>query len=641
VSWGLVKYLTTDGPFRVINVSSTTITSDALGGECALTASHTLFNPSHVGALFRMRSVGQTVTAVITGEGEWTDGIRVVGVDNSRIFKLSLSGLSGTSSTATLQRSIDDESSWTDVSTYTTNQSSVNYDDSLDNSITFYRLGVDTGDYTAGEPPGTTITATLVYSGGGITGVVRVHTFTSGTSVDGSVVVRLGSTTSTSEWYEGVWSDFRGWPTAVTGYEARMWWFGRDWIIGSVTDSFHSFDDELEGDNAPLVRTLGQGPVDVINWGLGLQRLIVGIPSAEISVRASAFDEPLSISDFNLKKATTKGSAPVRAISVDSRGVFVDRSTFRVWQLEYSFDSNDYGSTDLSLLVPDIGRPGIIHMEVQEHPDTRVHCLRSDGTVALMVYDPGEEIRAWIPVETGDADGVNGVITDVVVLPGKEEDKVYYQVLRVINGVRRHFLEKFSLESECIGETVNKQADSFVEFCYTSPQSTVTGLEHLEGQTVICWADGKCLDDADGDIQTFTVSSGAITPTDGGAATTVTTGVVGIQYTANYKSAELPYAVSNGTNLTRRQKINQIGLLLSNTHHKGIQFGRDETNLDTLPQVINGSAVTADTVHSFLSEEGVTFPGDTSPDTRLHLVAEAPRPVTVMAAVLELDTTED
>ncbi len=629
VSWSVVKYLTTDGPFRVINTSSTTITSDALSGEATLAASQNLFSPDHIGALFRMRSVGQNVAAAITDEAEWSDSIRVIGVGDSRKFTYTTTGT--WVATVTLQRSIDDEGSWTDVLTFTTNQSAVVHDDGLDDTVAFYRIGVDTGDWTSG-----TLNVSMAYSGGGITGVVRIHTFTSPTSVGGSVVVRLGSTSATAEWYEGIWSDKRGWPTATTMYEGRVWWFGRDWVIGSVSDAFHSFDDEIEGKSAPIIRTLGQGPVDNINWGLGLQRLIVGTEGSEISIRASAFDEPISVDEFNLKDASTLGSAPVKPVKVDSRGLFVDKSQFRVYEMQYSFDNNDYGASDLAVLVPDIGSPGFTHLEVQRQPDTRIHGLRSDGTVAVLVYDPAEEVRAWIPITAGGG----GLVRDIVILPGKEEDKVYYSVERTVNGKVRHFLEKWALESACIGGTVNEQADCFIRFSYPEPQSVIEGLEDQEGETVVVWADGKCLDDASGDIQTFTVSGGAITVTDGGAATTVSEGIVGIQYTSTFESAQLPYGATMGTTLTQRQQIEKIGLLLINTHHKGIQFGRDETNLDTLPQVIDGSAVVADTVHSFLSEPEITFPGDLSTNQRLYLIGTAPRPVTVLAAVLHLDTSE-
>jgi hypothetical protein len=631
-SWSVVKYLTTDGPFRVINVSSTTLTSDALSGEATITASQNVFNSDHIGALFRLRSVGQKVTAAITAEAQWSDSIRVVGVGNSRIFDVDITGT--WVATVTLQRSIDDEGSWVDVTTWTTNQNTT-HNDGLDDTIAFYRIGVDTGDFTSG-----TANVTLEWDGGGSLGVVRMHTYTSPTSMGGSIVKRMGNTTGTPDWYEGVWSESRGWPTSTTLYEGRLWWFGRDWIIGSVTDAFRSFDDELTGNSAPLIRTLGQGPVDVINWGIGLQRLIIGTEGAEISIRSDAFDKPISVDEFNLKEASTLGTGAIKPVKVDSRGLFVDRSLYRLYELEYTFDNNDYGATDLSLLVPDIGSPGFIHIEVQRKPDTRIHGIRSDGTAAVLVYDPAEEVRAWIPVETGDADGIDGVITDCITFPDKEEDRVYYQVLRVVDGQKKHFLEKWAKESECVGGDINKQADCFTEFNYDRPRSTIDDIPHLNGQTVVIWADGRCLDDASGDIQTFTVSNGSVTPTDGGAATTVTNGVVGIQYTSTFKSAKLPYGASLGTTLTQRQQIEKIGLELINVHHKGLQFGRDASNLDTLPQVIDGAAVADDTVHEHLSEPEITFPGELNTNARLFLIGKAPRPCTVLASVLHMDTSE-
>jgi hypothetical protein len=635
-SWSFVKYLTKDGPFNVINTTETTLTADALNGEVTLTSSENLFNSGHVGSLWKVTSEASRASAVLSGDNQFSDAILVTGLSANggrEIFKTITGTWSGT---IQLQRSFDNQLSWQDAAASTINVADIKLDDNQNNVDVHYRIGFKEGDYTSGQP-----TVLIYYVNGGIDGILRVHTYTSPTSVSGSAVQRFGETISSTHWYEPIWSDDNGWPTSVELYEGRLWWFGRDWISGSVTDELHSFDDDIEGDSAPIIRTVGKGPSDNISWGLGLQRLLIGLPTNVFSIRASAFDEPLSVSEFNFKTADTKGATDIAALAVGARGVHVDRSTFRLWQLELSSDNiTDYSPSDLSLLVPDIGKPGFTHIAVQEHADTRIHGIRSDGTVAVLVYDPGEDVRAWIEVETGDADGANGVVTDCVVLPGKEEDKVYYQVLRVIDGKPRHFLERWALESDCIGGTVSEQADSFVRFSYPTPQSTISGLEHLEGQTVIVWTDGKCLDDADGDIATFTVSSGAITPTDGGSATTVSEGVVGIQYEAPFKSAELPYGATLGTTLTRRQQINQIGLLLSNTHHLGLQYGRSTSALDNLPQVIDGSTVSADTVHSFLSEQGVTFPGENSADTRLHLKAVAPRPVTIMAAVLELDTTD-
>jgi hypothetical protein len=628
-SWSVVDYAPEDGPFLTQNVSTTTITSNALAGDATLTASRNIWTKDHVGALFRMRSVGQKVSAAISGAGNWSDGIRVIGVDNSRIFQITITG--SWTATVTLQRSVDDEANWTDVTTYTSNQASVDYDDTLDNTTAFYRIGVDTGDYTSG-----TATVTLVYSGGGISGIARITAFTSATSVSAAILEnhRLGSTTATEQWWEGIWSTDNGFPSAAAFYEGRLWWAGLDRIIGSVSDAYLSFDDETEGDSAPISRTLGSGSSDTINWVLSLQRLIIGHAGAEVSARSSFLDEPLTPTQFNLKDASTQGSATINALKVDNRGLFVQKSKFRLFEMTYAAQDADYASTDMSILVPDIGSPGITHIAVQRQPDTRVHCVRSNGTVALLLYLPAEDVKAWINIETGDADGANGVVEDVVVLPGDEEDKVYYVVSRVINGVQKRYLEKWAKESECVGGALTKLADSFK--VYDGPKSLVLeGLEHLEGATVIAWRDGVCPDDASGDVQTFTVTNGAITLDAVGGSV-----VVGLPYTSAFLSGLLPYAAGLGTVLGARQQIGSIALLLKDTHHKGIQFGRDADNLDELPQVIDGATVTDDTVHASLTHDAVAFPGESTTDTRFFLKGEAPRPVTIKAAVVGIVTRD-
>ena len=73
------------------------------------------------------------------------------------------------------------------------------------------------------------------------------------------------------------------------------------------------------------------------------------------------------------------------------------------------------------------GIPGIVRIAVQRQPETRLHCVRSDGTVMLMVMDKTEEVRAWHTITC------DGLIEDVCVLPaldGEEDDQVYYIVQR-------------------------------------------------------------------------------------------------------------------------------------------------------------------------------------------------------------------
>ena len=632
-SWSIVKYEPEDGPFRTVNTTSLTMTAGALTGDTTLTASRAYFNSNHVGALFRTTSVGQKVSSSIDGEGQWSSSIRVVGVDNSRIFVILITGT--WVATVTLQRSIDDESTWTDVTTYTTNQASINFDDALDNQIIFYRIGVDTGDYTSG-----TAVCTLTYPGGGIAGIGRITGYTSTTVVNMAILDHMGQTTATDSWSEGQWSETRGWPTAVEFYEGRLGWAGKDKVVLSVSDAFESFDDEVEGESAPINRSIGSGPVAFINWLLPVQRLLIGTQNSEVSVRSTTLDEALTPTNFNIKEASTQGSDRVAAIKLDSQGIFVQRSGLRAYLLKFDLAGNDYQLSDLTVLTPDIGIPGIVKVAVQRQPDTRVHFLRADGTVAVLLFDQAEDIKAWVEIETGDGDGLNGVVEDIFVMPGNEEDVVYYCVKREINSATKRYLERMSVETNCIGGTYNDQADCFTMFINNPASATVSGLSHLEGESVVCWADGKCLRDSDGAIATFTVSSGAITLTNAGSSYTATQGIVGLPYTAQFKSAKLPYGANLGTTLGQRQRISQIALMVVNTHNQGLEFGRDFTNMDNLPKVIAGTTVDPDDIHSSITVPSVTFPSETSADARLCLEANAPRPCTVSAAIIGLETAE-
>jgi|2_EtaG_2_1085320.scaffolds.fasta_scaffold72798_1 hypothetical protein len=79
------------------------------------------------------------VTAAITAQNTFTDEFQIAGH-----FNLSISGTF--SATVTVQRSFDNGSTWLDVDTFTEPYEGVGYDA----EELFYRVGVETGDFTSG-----------------------------------------------------------------------------------------------------------------------------------------------------------------------------------------------------------------------------------------------------------------------------------------------------------------------------------------------------------------------------------------------------------------------------------------------------------------------------------------------------------
>lgn len=615
-SWSVVVYESDNGPFMTQNLGPITLTPGAVSGDTTLTASAPAFRSTNVGTLYRLTQEGQSETVSLSGANQFSDPIRITGVDATRQFAIIITGT--WVATVTLQYSVGSPGTWVDATSgsYTTNVA-LAYDDTLDNQIIYYRIGIKTGNYTSG-----TATASLSTPTGSQTGICRVTSYTSTTVVNVAILEEFGSTDATDDWSESYWSDRRGFPSAPAIYEGRLWWAGKDRAWGSVSDGYYNFDDETEGDSGPINRSIGSGPVDRINWMLPLQRLLLGADGSVFSARSNSLDEPLTPTNFNLKDVSTQGARNVTAAKVDKGGIFVQRSGTRVMGIEYDANSYDYGAQDLTSHVPEIGEPEIIKVAVQRQPETRIHCIRSDGTVAILILDPVEQIKCWVEV---DSTGASGLIEDVAVLPGTIEDQVYYTVKRTINGSTVRYHEKWAMESECVGGTLNKQLDSFTT--WTGSATTLDGFIHLEGKTVAVWANGEYKGE-------FVVSGGQIILTE-----TVTSAVAGLTYTALFKSSKLAYGVPEGaTALCMPKRVSQLGIIARNIHPQGLEYGPDFTTMDDLPLIEDGYDVDQDVVRTAYDERMFAFPGVWDTDARLCLRATAPLPVTLLACVIDLET---
>lgn len=623
-SWSIVTYQSDNGPFQLQNTGPVTIVPSATTGDITLTASQALFRSTMVGTLFKVTHTGQSATASLNGADQFSAAIRITGVDSARQFAVIITGT--WVATVTLQYSVGAPGSWVDATSGTfTSNIAIAYDDTLDNQDIYYRIGIKAGNYTSG-----TAAVSLSCSTGTQTGVARVTSFTSTTVVNAAVLAAFGAASASSDWAESYWSDYRGYPSSVALYEGRLWWAGKDRMWGSVSDDFHNYDDETEGDSGPINRSIGSGPVDTIHWLMPLQRLLLGADGAIRSARSSSFDEPLTPTNFNLKEISTQGAEPIAAVKTDTSAIFCQRAGTRVYEAAYDPNSYDYSVAELTQVVPEIGEPGIVKIVAQHQPEKRFHCVRSDGTVALMVYDKQEEVTCWIDVET------DGDIEDAVVLPGDTEDQVYYTVKRSINGSDVRYHEKFALESECRGFPDAKLADAFIEYSGAAT-TTITGLSTLEGESVVCWgwntttpftnAEGSSIGRYFG---TFTVSGGQIT----GLSAAVTNAVVGLVYTASYKSSKLAYEPGD---LTRKKRVTQVGIVARWLHASGLQYGPSFDYLDDLPAIEDGTDVDSNDMRTAYDEPTFAFPGTWDSDSRVCLKATAPKPATVLACQIEAE----
>jgi hypothetical protein len=618
-SWSIVKYQTEDGPYRTRAIDKTTLVVNALTGNGTMFSNTPVFKVGHLGALFTLVQSGQRAVLTVVGDNQFTLPIEITGAGSVRAFTVRIAGIDASPpATVTLQRAFTTPDVWAAVTTYTADTITT-VTDGLDNQITFYRLAVLTGNNAGGA----TIVLDISTGIGSTRGVVRVTGITNNSEVSVEILKPIGdSVNPTVDWLEGRWSTYRGYPSAVAIYEGRLAWAGKDIVGMTVSDDYYNYSPDTEGDSGPIVRSIGSGPVDVINWLMPLERLLMGGQGAEHACRSNSLDDILTPTNFKIKKPSRQGSADVEAVEIDDNGVFVQRGGMRVFELNFSGEKLDYKADHLSALVPEVGEPGIVRLAVQRQPDTRVHCLRSDGTVAIVVFDKVEGVTCWLTADTPAADGF---VEDIVIEPGnpgEKEDHVFYQVRRTIAGNTVRYLEKWAYEDDCIGGTISKLGDSYI----TLGAGPLTGLDHLEGEPVVVWMDGKDVGtDENGDL-IYTVQNGAL------PLTAVTGAVVGLPYTAQWQSGKLTELRTQiGLALKADKTISQLGMILANVHRFGLKFGPDFEHLDDMPSMEFGAPVDPDAVRFTYDEQSFPFPGTYTTDQRICLQAQAPRPVTILA----------
>lgn len=616
-SWGVALYQTDDGPFRLSNRGSTTLTPSATTGSITLTASRDVFKPGHVGALFRLVHPGQSASGTLAALNDTTGNIRITGLAaqdgnaSQRAFTIVVDG--SFSGTITLQRSLAEPGSWTDVESYT-GATSKTFDDGLDNQIIYYRLEMTA--YTSG-----TADVSLTYNASAQTGIVRLTAVANTKSASADVLRELGALTGTSDWAEGEWSDYRGWPNAVALHDGRL--VGADDLSlqASVSDGFESFDADTEGDAGPINKIIATGGNDGVRWLLSLQRLIAGTATQEISIRASTLDGPLTPTDFVARVCSTRGVSKVPAIKVGTTGIFVQRNNQRVFELAYDFNSQDYQSKELTRLKQEMCEAGVVSMAVQMQPDTRIWFVLADGRCAVLTYEKDDEVVAWVPVDT------DGSFERVAVQPGNDEDRVSFIVRRTINSSTVRYIERLAKRSEARAGTISRTVDSHI--VYSGAPTTLINAPHLAGKQVSVWADGQPV------AALVTLDAGG----HGTLPSPVPNYVAGLPYSGRIKTAKLAYGAEHGTPLTAKKRVSRLGLVMADVTWNGIRIGRDFDHLMHLPTTYRGRPLTAgEALPSY--DAMVSFNGEWSEDPRVCIEVLSPYCCTLMGIVPHMETNE-
>jgi hypothetical protein len=156
--------------------------------------------------------------------------------------------------------------------------------------------------------------------------------------------------------------------------------------------------------------------------------------------------------------------------------------------------------------------------------------------------------------------------------------------------------------------------------------ATVTGLDHLEGETVYIWADMAYRG-------TAVVSSGSIT-----LPGTYSRIFVGLNFTSVWKSLKMAYGATKGTAVTQPKMITGMGLVLDRAADC-IVMGDTPGLLKRLTKT-SAPALLGGGPRYFSGEAYAKFDGTADKDPRIIVATVNPGPVTIKALIPNIQVNE-
>jgi hypothetical protein len=465
-------------------------------------------------------------------------------------------------------------------------------------------------------------------------GHFQITSITSTTVVVGTVIKTFTASSASTDWALGAWSEYTGYPSCVTFYEQRLVFAGTEHqpqtLFFSKSGDYENMDDAYHGtiaDDDAIIYTIASNQVNAIRFLSATRTLIVGTVGGEFSVSGGGTDDPVSPTNILIKKQSNHGCANIDAIPVGNVTLFLQRAKRKIRELAYNFDVDGYVAPDMTILAEHISESGIKSMSYQQEPNQIIWCVREDGKLIGLTYQREQQVVAWHQHIFGGAFSTGiAVCESIATIP--TDDKEYQSwviIKRTINGVTRRYVEYINqFDFDQTDNTNFNFLDS--QLAYSgSATTTITGLDHLEGQVVSVLANGSTHPDR-------TVSGGSIT-----LSRSSTKVKVGLKYTSLLQTMRIDAGSQNGTSQAKTKRIYNITVRLYES--VGVEVGSDLNNMEAIP--FRSSANPMDqAIPVFTGDKEVEFRGNYETDGFIYVRQTQPLPLTVLSLYPELITND-
>ena len=447
---------------------------------------------------------------------------------------------------------------------------------------------------------------------------------------------------ATYKWAKAAFSDEAGYPGCVTFFQQRLT-FARtptqpDTLWMSVAADFENFRPKTKGGLVTAAQavnvTVASGEVNRIEWLSSEARgLLIGTTGGEGVISARATNEGFGPNNASYNQQSGYGSAAVAAVRANASTIMVQRAQTKLRALAYNFDRDQYTAPDLTIMADHVADDGaFIDLVWQQEPHAIIWAPTADGRLIGLTYNTDEDVRAVHQHTLGgysdSGETTAAIVESVAVVPSPDtgRDDLWMVVRRYINGASVRYIEY--LKPFWDG-SLTKEDSFFVDCGLTydgSAVTSVTGADHLIGQTVRVLADGAAHPDV--------VVDGS-----GNIALTRSASVVhiGLGYDSLAELMWLEAGARDGASQGKVKRIHGVSFRFVDT--LGGKYGPDENDLtsflfrdsddpmDASPPLFNG-------------DELVVWPGDYDRKGTILIKHDQPLPMTLVSVTAQLSTQD-
>ena len=425
-------------------------------------------------------------------------------------------------------------------------------------------------------------------------------------------------------------------PSCVSFFEQRLVFANTNnnpqTLFFSKSGDYENMTTGTDADDA-MIYTIASNQVNAIRFLKAQRTLIVGTTGGEFTVSADGTDAAITPTNIAIKRQSSYGSANVDAQPAGNATLFLQRAKRKIRELAYNFDVDGYQAADITILNDTVTTSGINEMAYQQSPDSILWCVRDDGVLSGLTYQRAEQVTAWHRHKLGGTFGTGatatgyGVVESVATISGAlNEDELWVIVKRTIDGSTKRYVECFAdFDFDETTSTDFRFLDSHLTYS-GGATTTLSGLSHLEGQTVSILADGSA-------HNTKVVSSGAVT-----LDRSVTKAVVGLSYDSVLQTMRIEGGAAEGTSQGKTKRISKVVLRLFET--VGVKVGPSLTNLEAVPFRTTSDPMDTPVSTFIAGDKEIEFNDDFNSDGFIFIKQDQPLPCSVLAIYPTLVTSD-